>query len=133
MTLRSATLRSLAAIILALSTLAGAGALVIAEAGIAPAVVATSESREPGLDAFVAPAWAGEERKCASAFGHYDAVCVSTLGLVPCDIDGRLKGVRIGSELFRRTMASFPESRCSVAGLNGQLIFDANGTVRKGN
>lgn len=79
------------------------------------------------------PAFAEDARQCASAFGYYSVACVSTPGPVPCDIDGRLKGVRVGSELFRRTMASFPGKRCAVAETNGQFIFDANGTIRKGN
>jgi hypothetical protein len=68
--------------------------------------------------------------ECVSAFGGYSAACVSSPGPVPCDIDGRLKGVRVGSELFRLTMATFPGSRCAVTGSHGQLIFDANGVVK---
>ena len=128
MRLKSSTLRTLSAIIFTLSTLAGAellskrGALVRSEAEVEPSVVAMSNlatAMFADIGANVAPALAGEARKCASAFGPYEAVCVSALGPIPCDIDGRLKGVRIGSELFRRTMASFPESLCSVAGANG--------------
>jgi hypothetical protein len=56
-------LAALAAIIFTLANIAGVGALVIAEVRNARV-------------------WAGEARKCASAFGSYDAVCVSTPGLI---------------------------------------------------
>jgi hypothetical protein len=81
----------------------------------------------------VTPAFAEDTRLCVSAFNGYSVACVSTPGPVPCNIDGRLKGIRVGSELFRRTMASFPGNRCAIAETNGQFIFDASGSIQKGN
>ena len=52
--------------------------------------------------------WAGEVGRSAAAFGYYDAVCVSTPGPVPCDIDGCLKGVRVGSELLKKGWLTSP-------------------------
>jgi hypothetical protein len=58
---------------------------------------------------------------CALAFGFFASVCAPGPGPMPCDIDGRLKGVRIGSPLYEWTIASFPGHRCAAGG----LVFDA--------
>lgn len=65
--------------------------------------------------------------KCAAATSLYSEVCAPALGLMDCDIDGRLKGVRINSELFRRTIATFPNSQCLSKGPNGTFVVDIHG------
>jgi hypothetical protein len=53
------------------------------------------------------------QASCVKAFSYYSVACVST-NIVPCSIDGRLKGVRVGTDLFRRTMRSFPNHQCDA-------------------
>jgi hypothetical protein len=67
---------------------------------------------------------------CVVATALYSAICVSTPGPVDCDIDGRLKGVKIGSELYQKTIATFPGHRCLGRGSNGVFIADIHGLKR---
>ena len=64
---------------------------------------------------------------CVAATALYAAICASTPGPVDCDIDGRLKGVKIGGELYRQTIATFPGHRCISRGPNGVFIADIHG------
>jgi hypothetical protein len=53
------------------------------------------------------------QASCVKAFNDYPAACVAAK-IVSCNIDGRLKGVRPGTDLFRRTMRSFPNNQCDA-------------------
>jgi hypothetical protein len=63
---------------------------------------------------------------CALATAFYAAVCAPGPGPMDCNIDGRLKGVQIGSPLYERTIATFPGRRCVAHG----VVFDAKGLRR---
>lgn len=51
-------------------------------------------------------------------------------GLPDCNSDGRLKGVRIGSALFRAEVATYPRHACIMRGLNGTFIVTPAGVER---
>jgi hypothetical protein len=67
---------------------------------------------------------------CTTAMALYAAICVPTPAPIDCDVDGRLKGVKIGSELWRQTIVTFPGHRCLDRGPNGVFISDIHGTKR---
>jgi hypothetical protein len=44
-----------------------------------------------------------------------------------CDIDGRLKGVEIGTAEFRRAVSTFPHHACLATGPNGTFLVNVHG------
>lgn len=69
----------------------------------------------------------------SSAFA-YDAselygrvVCPGSAKFCGCPEDGRLKGVRIGSPLFRETVWGLPGHQCITSGPNGVFLVTPGG------
>jgi hypothetical protein len=55
---------------------------------------------------------------------------LAALALHPCPDDGRLKGVKIGSDLFKRTVEALPDHRCVVTGPNGRFLVTPAGVEK---
>jgi|HubBroStandDraft_6_1064221.scaffolds.fasta_scaffold1258801_2 hypothetical protein len=51
---------------------------------------------------------------------------------LPCPDDGRLKGVEIGSPLFRQTVFALPGHACVTSGPNGVFIVRPDGLKKIG-
>jgi hypothetical protein len=49
-----------------------------------------------------------------------------------CPDDGRLKGVRIGSALYKSTVQALPGHACITAGPNGEFLVTVDGVRRCG-
>ena len=49
---------------------------------------------------------------------------------LPCPDDGRLKGVKIGSPLFRKTVYALPGHACVTSGPNGVFIVRPDGLTK---
>jgi hypothetical protein len=58
-----------------------------------------------------------------AAFAHADE-------LQDCSIDGRLKGVKIGTEQFRKAVSTFPHQACVASGPNGVFLVTVHGVQR---
>jgi hypothetical protein len=51
---------------------------------------------------------------------------------LPCPDDGRLKGVEIGSPLFRQTVYALPGHACVTSGPNGVFVVRPDGLKKIG-
>jgi hypothetical protein len=57
----------------------------------------------------------------------YGTVTCSGAAFCACPDDGRLKGVQIGSPLFRTMMGTMQGHKCIVTGPNGVFLLTTNG------
>lgn len=55
---------------------------------------------------------------------------LATAFVRPCPDDGRLKGVKIGSPLFERTVRALPEHQCLIRGPNGTFLVTPDAVHR---
>ncbi len=77
------------------------------------------------LGMLVASAFGGVTNASADEF--YPKVACPGAKVCPCPEDGRLKGVRIGSPLFRGTVWAMQGHKCITSGPNGVFLVTPDG------